>query len=58
MSTSVSEFERKIAPWDSSSRRSVGQLVRLPLWASAISPSEKRKMNGWMLSVEPEPAVA
>ena len=58
MSTSVSEFEWKIAPSSSRLRRRLTQLVRLPLWHSATSPSWKRKMNGWMLSVVPEPAVA
>ena len=56
--TSVSEFEWKMAPSSSSLRRSDGQFVRLPLWHRATSPSWKRKMNGWMLSVVPEPAVA
>ena len=58
MSTSVSELEWKIAPSSSSLRRNDTQLVRFPLCPSATSPSWNRKMNGWMLSVVPDPAVA
>ena len=36
--TSVSEFDWKIAPSRSISRRSVSAFVRLPLWAIAIGP--------------------
>jgi hypothetical protein len=53
----VSEFDWKMAPVRSMSRRSVSALVRLPLWAMAMGPRANVAVMGCAFRKFEEPAV-
>ena len=55
--TSLSEEEESPTPRSSSSRRSCGALIRLPLWARASGPSIVSMTWGWALRSRCEPVV-
>ena len=55
--TSVSEVDWKMAPDETSSRRSVRALVRLPLWATAKPPVSRSANSGCTLRRMVPPVV-
>jgi len=55
--TSVSEVVWKIWPLLESSCFQVSALMRLPLCAMAIGPSNMVSTSGWMFSIPEPPAV-